>query len=342
MTQRLLGVMVVLAASLAACKTNNINATTNNNTEVIGPMGGEVKGTDGEELLIPAGALMSSVTFSVGVAAAGSYPASPPAGMTFAGDVFEFTPHGTQFLTAATVIIPYTSAPTTPILLTAEEGGSTWTTLSITGTAASAEEGQVTTLSYFVVAESGGNSGPDSSSGGFDGSISACSGREPDAAATATTISSFTGTFTDTGPVEPALDLTTIVDGYATQSGSTLLLWFTPYTNACGYFQSNDSKTGAETLEIGVISGWNGQPGTFSGNPTGVQATLTPDAGCGGAGAALASSTTGPGITITAADAAHVAGNFNVTPMNSSSGAISGTFDVPFCVQGSQEPPCCF
>ncbi len=92
----------------------------------VGPAGGTVTGDRGAQLIIPAGALSSTIAFTVkhdGSAA----PAFPPEGFGAAGGVYELTPHGTAFAAPATVRVPFDAAQVpdeaTPVLFKAEEGG---------------------------------------------------------------------------------------------------------------------------------------------------------------------------------------------------------------------------
>jgi hypothetical protein len=348
----------VAAGAILACKSNDVGSTTTNTTMGIGPSGGMAQGANGEELLVPAGALTSNVAFSLSVAqpGSGSYPSAPPAGLDFVGDVFEFQPHGTQFITPATVVVPYKTTPTTPILLQAEEGATTWSTVSVTGTQTGAVEGAVSTLSYFVVADMGG--GSDGSTG------NSCAGRGPVATAPTGSVTMGMGMVPaqNEGNVSiPALDVTTLVDGYATgpmaggmESGecgsgtvNTLSITLTPYAKACGYAQNDDVKIGAVVLGISVNSF---SAITAQAYTAGEVSTVTnwiasgTDAGvCAGNANGAASSGCPSGataLTITALDSTHVAGNFNLTPSGSST-AISGTFDVPVCTAATGLMQCC-
>jgi ZU5 domain len=335
--------MPVVTASAGACKTNNVEANTQNSTDVIGAMGGMVVGLNGEELIIPAGALTANVSFQLGVAQPGSssYPANPPSGLDFAGDVFEFLPHGTQFATPATVVIPFTTATSSPVLLQAEEGASSWTTLGITGMmGTTAVEGAVTTLSYFVVAYQ---------SSGDGGQSSGCSGRGPSGSAPTATVSSFTGSVED--PISGQMvDLTNIVDGYATaQSGmGSFVMTFTQYPSACGYEENNDLKVASEQVVLVIIpSSGSVSVQTYTSNIGAMGYDPAGDAGAGACPTAMRGpiqpGATGAGITITAVDSSSVSGNFSFTPGGGSGTPISGMFNnVPFCTPTSGvTPQCC-
>jgi alpha-tubulin suppressor-like RCC1 family protein len=77
-------------------------------------------------VVVPAGALASSVDIAIARSGAGA-PALG-AGITAAGAIFALTPHGTTFTTPVTVTIPFDPAQVpdgkTPVLYQAEQGGS--------------------------------------------------------------------------------------------------------------------------------------------------------------------------------------------------------------------------
>jgi len=333
------------ACGVVGCKNNDITSTTNNNSNTFGPGGGTAKGANGEELIIPPGALSTTVTFSLSVAqpGSGSYPESLPAGQSTGGYVFEITPHGTQFSTPATVLIPYMNSGGTLALLQAEEGATSWTPLAITannpisGATSASLEGAVSALSYFTVAYS--SSADAAPPGG-------CSGRAPVSGAPAGTITNFTGTFTESGQT---LDLTQIKDGYASTATGIWVLNFTNYANACGYLQNNDIKIGGALLRIGISSTPDVQ--TYPANMLQGVGLADPsgDAGAGECNPmtpslAAGAMYTGTGLTINAIDSTHVQGSFSITPGGGPQ--ISGTFDVPVssattCTQGTVTPECC-
>lgn len=94
----------------------------------VGPTGATVTSPNGTCAVIPAGALASVTDIRIAVAAAGTAPAFPPAGITPLGDINAFTPHGTTFSQPVTIRVPFNPAAvpagTTPRLYRAEPGGS--------------------------------------------------------------------------------------------------------------------------------------------------------------------------------------------------------------------------
>jgi uncharacterized delta-60 repeat protein len=74
----------------------------------IGSAGGTVTEPSGAKVVIPAGALATNVDIKVTQTSAGA-PALP-AGVTAAGAVFAFTPHGTTFAVSATITVPFDPA----------------------------------------------------------------------------------------------------------------------------------------------------------------------------------------------------------------------------------------
>ena len=77
----------------------------------IGAAGGTVQGPNGAKVVIPPGALTTNVEIKVEMVSTG-VPALP-AGLTAAGQVFAFTPHGTSFAVPVTMTLPFdaTSVP---------------------------------------------------------------------------------------------------------------------------------------------------------------------------------------------------------------------------------------
>jgi hypothetical protein len=84
----------------------------------IGTSGGTVTHVSGASVVVPAGALTQNTVIEIAQSSAGA-PALP-AGVTTAGAVFAFTPHGTTFATPVTVTVPFdpalVPAGTTPVL----------------------------------------------------------------------------------------------------------------------------------------------------------------------------------------------------------------------------------
>jgi len=119
----------------------------------IGAAGGTVSGPAGARVVIPAGALSAATAIAVTQDGAGA-PALP-AGITSAGDIFAFTPHGTTFAAPASVTVPFDPARLvagrTAVVLKAAPGGA-WETLpapTITGSTATVT---TSSFSFFIVA----------------------------------------------------------------------------------------------------------------------------------------------------------------------------------------------
>jgi len=93
---------------------------------VIGPQGGTVSGSDGALVIVPAGALASTVEIKIEKDATGA-PAVPGI-LRPIGSIFALTPHGTTFSVPVTIRIPFDTtlvpANATPRLYKAELGGS--------------------------------------------------------------------------------------------------------------------------------------------------------------------------------------------------------------------------
>jgi hypothetical protein len=159
-----LGASVFCIALLGvACKTNNINATTNNeaDTFTVGPAAQDLVGPDSVEVDVPANAVATSIQVTLSVEATG-FPALP-SGATSAGNVFSFEPAGQTFAGAVTVKIPYTASGSgTPMLLTAEDTDTTWTVVSGSSTDGSFLTAQTTHFSFYTVVMSSGASEGDS------------------------------------------------------------------------------------------------------------------------------------------------------------------------------------
>ena len=74
----------------------------------IGAAGGTVTGPDGAVVEIPAGALSASTPIAIEQTSSGS-PVLP-GGLTTAGAMFAFTPHGTTFAVPVTITVPFDPA----------------------------------------------------------------------------------------------------------------------------------------------------------------------------------------------------------------------------------------
>src|SRR5689334_17054003 len=71
----------------------------------IGAAGGTVSGPIGAKVVIPPGALTTNVEIKVEMISTGA-PALP-AGLSAAGQMFAFTPHGTSFAAPVTLTLPF-------------------------------------------------------------------------------------------------------------------------------------------------------------------------------------------------------------------------------------------
>jgi hypothetical protein len=99
---------VIIVASVpvvGACKSNSISSNTTNNfvSMSIGPSGGSFTGPENVRVDFPAGAVPSTTTFTLGIAA--NIPAAPN-GATYISSVFSFEPHNFTFAGPVTVSIP--------------------------------------------------------------------------------------------------------------------------------------------------------------------------------------------------------------------------------------------
>ena len=75
---------------------------------VIDAAGGTVVGPNGAKVVIPAGALATDTTINIAQIAAST--AVLPAGFSVSGQIFAFTPHGTQFAVPVTMTLPFNPA----------------------------------------------------------------------------------------------------------------------------------------------------------------------------------------------------------------------------------------
>ncbi len=334
-----LRILVPLALGVVAvgCKNNSINSNSSGG-DVVGASGGIAKGPEGEELRIPGGALQKSQAFTLSVADASEYPGQ--GSYFFRGKVFAFEPHGMQFLTPATVVVPYESTPTDPVILKAEQGASSWTELAITGTEGNTFEAAVTSLSYFVVADRvGGNDG---------GTVQGCSGRGPSGSASEGSVSNASGVIPGTlfsQPI-PDVDTASFQSGTAGQDLGHFTVVLADYAQACGYATNADYKIGGTTLTI-TFRTVATMPSvqTYALTDLGVDFAQIPSSttagSCGDVGnSGSAHPTQGTGVNITAADGTHVAGTYDL--FADATHELQGTFDVPICpFDMSINPTCC-
>jgi hypothetical protein len=341
-------VTLVALASAPGCKTNSIDNQTNNSSNtggvnVIGPQGGIVLGPEGASVRISAGALTKDETISIRVAEPGQYPPLPGTYSTLS-KVFAFEPHGLKFLTPAIITLPFTAdgqgnAGVTGIRAEGTQASATessWQPI----TAQVAVDAQISTpsFSYYALARTAQAPAEAGAS---------CSGRGPDNSALVGTVSNLSGTVnSNIGAAGSTIDLSKLVDGYATRSpdGKQVTLTFTSYARACGYVKNGVAKIGGESVSLLLVGGVDPittqtypTPGVSSG---GVPSTTAPGP-CGltgGAGSASGGAA-GPGLSITAIDAAHVTGSFDYTPPGGT--RLQGTFDLPICTGPTNVGSCC-
>lgn len=120
----------------------------------IGPAGGTVSGPSGSKVVIPAGALTSTIDIAVAQSSAG-FPQLPP-GLTAAGEIFAFTPHGTTFAAPVTMTVPFNPAlvpaGATPVLYKTDATQSAWIEVTGATAAGNSMSGEVTGFSFALVA----------------------------------------------------------------------------------------------------------------------------------------------------------------------------------------------
>jgi hypothetical protein len=163
-----------------ACKTNNINATTNNEADSfsVGPQAQILIGPDNVEIDVPANAVTTTIQVTLSVEATG-FPALP-AGEPSAGNVYSFEPAGQTFAEMLTIKIPFTASGSgTPTLLTAEDNDATWTTVAseeVSSSQGTFLTAQTNHFSWYTVVMGSGaageDSGPPAQDGGSDGGLS--------------------------------------------------------------------------------------------------------------------------------------------------------------------------
>jgi uncharacterized delta-60 repeat protein len=135
-----LALALLLAVNIAGCRG-------------VGKNGGTVKGPDGAQVVIPAGALTRNVTIAVTQTSQGA-PALPE-GLSTAGPMYAFTPHGTTFALPVTITIPFDPAQVpagaTPQLFKTTAGQTGWeqvTSATVNGATMTAG---ISSFSYAVV-----------------------------------------------------------------------------------------------------------------------------------------------------------------------------------------------
>ncbi len=319
----------------AGCKSNSIASTTNSSgSAVIGPNGGIVALDDGTEVRIPAGALTKDTMITLSVAAVGNYP---PLNFAALSKVYAFEPHGLKFNTPVIIDLPFAiggASQASLVAIHAEPNGA-WGPVNATIGMATAEI-STGSFSFYAVASTS-----QSEAGG-----PTCSGRSPDNGAPSGTVSNMSGMIA-ANPPYPAVDLSTLKNGYALNPGSQpgVQLTFTlDQATACGGYRNSVYKIGAYHAEILVlgsnITTMTYAGATFTTTVNGIAPSQTPGS-CGQmSNAASPPLNTGTGVTITAIDTVHVAGSFDYTPPGGT--PLKGTFDLPFCkVNPGLDPPSC-
>jgi uncharacterized delta-60 repeat protein len=120
----------------------------------IGSAGGTVTEPSGAKVVIPAGALTTNVDIQVKQTSTGA-PALP-AGVTAAGAVFAFTPHGTTFAIPATITVPFDAAlvpgGAIPKLYKTNANQTAFEPIAGATISAASMSAQVTSFSFAVVA----------------------------------------------------------------------------------------------------------------------------------------------------------------------------------------------
>jgi uncharacterized delta-60 repeat protein len=120
----------------------------------IGAAGGTVAGPSGAQVVVPAGALTSSIEIVVAQSSAGA-PALTT-GLTSYGQIFAFTPHGTTFTMPVTVTVPFdpslVPAGATPALYKTNAARTAWDVVAGATVSGSTMTAPVSGFSNFVVA----------------------------------------------------------------------------------------------------------------------------------------------------------------------------------------------
>lgn len=101
-------VTLVLAVSGCGGGGDGSGSGTQQSGTVVGAAGGTVVGPNGAKVVIPAGALATDTAINIAQIAAST--AALPAGFSVSGQMFAFTPHGTQFAVPVTMTLPFNPA----------------------------------------------------------------------------------------------------------------------------------------------------------------------------------------------------------------------------------------
>ena len=145
--------LAVQVADAGANPSNALSLVVSTPSTGIGPQGGTVTGAYGAQVIVPAGALASTVDIAIARDSTNA-PDFPPSDTGAAGAAFEITPHGTSFAQPVTVRIPFDAAQVpadAKLKLFKAEAGGQFAEIATTvdGNRLVAE---VTSLSWFVPA----------------------------------------------------------------------------------------------------------------------------------------------------------------------------------------------
>ena len=331
------GVAVAVTLSGASCKSNNINATTNNSTE-IGPSGGTIDGPDGIVVNVPAGAVASTTTFTIDALPSSAEPAPPP-GTAYTGSVYSFEPHGYVFAAPVTIEIPNATSnnlfhANCPVGTPHDTStGCTWDTATVSNVASGAFTASGFSLYALVsgaVATEGGTEGGPSWSASVTGSNSGASLPTVGGAVAAS------GTVTiGSGPgAGLAIDLYDVANtcsdlmketrGSEEQQGTTtlgMLLVNLGDTTAIG------ATSDVPVIDPSSASQTSGIVAIVSFIKTDSACNFTPSSSQGGIA-------TGGSVTISQVTSSAVSGSFTGVTFAGGAGTVSGSFtNLPLCTQ---------
>jgi alpha-tubulin suppressor-like RCC1 family protein len=144
-------IIALLSAILAACGGSD-GPRARQAPPGVGPAGGTVMGANGAQVVIPPGALPANTSIVITQSSAGA--PSPPQGFTAFGDMYAFTPHGSNFSMPVTVTVPFNStsvpAGATPMLYKTNAQNQ-WEPVAGATFGASAATAQVSSFSFFLI-----------------------------------------------------------------------------------------------------------------------------------------------------------------------------------------------
>lgn len=117
----------------------------------VGPAGGTVTGPNGAKVVVPPGALTTTVDIRIEQTSAGA-PALP-AGHAAFGQMFAFTPHGTAFAVPVTVTLPFDPASvpagSAPAFFKTNSAQDQWQQVANAAFGADSVSAEVTSFSFF-------------------------------------------------------------------------------------------------------------------------------------------------------------------------------------------------